>query len=754
MAGGGFIAELRRRNVIRVAIAYVVAGWLLAQVVELAADAFAAPDWVLKLLITLLAIGLVPTLVFAWVYELTPEGIRKESQIPPADSITAHTARKLDLAVIGLLVAAMGLFAVVHLGGVGKRLEPEAAAGQPAGQERVTDVTGPAGAPELSVAVLPFVNMSADPENEYFADGLSEELLNALAQIGELKVAGRTSSFHFKGRNEDLRQIGELLGVANILEGSVRRQGERVRITAQLIQASDGFHLWSETYDRRMDDIFAVQDEISEAVAGALRVTLLGEAGVKAARSQVIEPEAYSRFIAARARIASRDSGKVLEAIEMLRRITVETPDYAPAHAWLAIAAILARFNDRTLTVEEARRLAEPAVERALAIDPDDDYVLAAQGLVLRAEGRLDLDPEKLNASTQALRRAIEINPENVDALYWLAINLIEEEHFDEAGRLLDQALAIDPLARVARGRRINAYQLQGRHEQAAEFARKSIAISPEPWFFYTWPAIGELERGRPERGLLWLRMAEDGAVGQAAQVIAFRFWLHVALGSRAGGAADALEAMASIGPPFSDRAMAARHSWVGDYAAALQVLEAAARRDGEDDWRFDIFATAIQSGDCQRAGAIEAVAEQKRRWMEGTPTIHALNESESTWMALCMLGQGEESAARGLLRAALDYYRPVPGRFDRVDLRLHRTAALALLGDTGAALEELADYHENGFGPINGGLLDWPIDEDVRFASLHDDPEFKRIVAAIRARNAERLEALRSGELTLDSPL
>jgi TolB-like protein len=750
----GFFAELRRRNVIRVALAYVVASWLLVQVVELAADAFGAPDWVLKLLITLLAIGIVPTLVFAWVYELTPEGIRRESDISPAESITAHTAKKLDLAVIGLLVVAMGLFGVVHLGGVGRVAETGTVAVEEPGRQAPPEVaTAPGAAPDLSIAVLPFVNMSADPENEYFADGLSEELLNVLAQIRELKVAGRTSSFHFKGRNEDLRQIGETLGVANILEGSVRRQGDRVRITAQLVQASDGFHLWSDTYDRKMDDIFAIQDEISEAVASALRVTLLGESVTRASKSQVIAPEVYSRFIAAKARIATRDSGKVLEAIEMLKRITGEAPDYAPAYAWLGIAAVLAMYNDQTLTAEETRQLGEPAVERALAIDPDDDYALAAQGLLLRAEGRLDYDPATLAAATRALRRAVEINPENVDALYWLAIDLIEDESFEEAGRLLDQALAIDPLARVARGRRINAYQLQGEFGKAAEVATKSIAIISDTWFLYTWPAIGEIERGRPERGLLWLQMADAGDARGTPQVLGMTLTLRTSIGDEAG-ARSASETLEAMGAPFSDRARASRHGWNADYAAALEVLEAAARRDGEDDWRYDIFATSIQSGDCDRAMSFEDVSTLKRRWMERDPVIDSLNEWESTWMGLCMLRGGEEAAARNLLRAALGYYQPRPGRFDRSDMRLHRVAALALLGESQEALGELADYHEDGFGVTSAAGVSWPIDRDVRFASLHDDPEFKRILAAIRARNTERLAALRSGELTLDSPL
>jgi TolB-like protein len=750
----GFFAELRRRNVIRVALGYVVAGWLLVQVVEIAADAFGAPDWVLKLLITLLAIGLVPTLVFAWVYELTPDGIRRESDIPPSESNTAHTAKKLDLAVIGLLIAAMGLFAIVHLGGVGRKSEPETAAVEtpaPGGDE----VTAPAAgdAPQHSIAVLPFVNMSADPENEYFADGLSEELLNVLAQIKGLKVAGRTSSFHFKGRNEDLRQIGETLGVANILEGSVRRQGDRVRITAQLVQASDGFHLWSETYDRNLDDIFAIQDEISEAVAGALRVTLLGESRAPTSATQAINPEVYSRFIAARARIATRDGGKVLEALEMLRQVTAEAPEYAPAHAWRGIAAILAWSNDSTLSAEEALGLAETSVGKALEIAPDDDYALAAQGLLLRAQGRIDYSAEKLDRSTQAFRRSIEINPENVDAFYWLAINLIEEESYEEAGRLLDESLAIDPLARVARGRLINAYQRLGEFDRAADVARKSINIAADVWFFHSWPAIGETERGRPERGLLWLKTADDGSPVTQPQFAQMRLMLYRHLEDSAGQTA-AREDLVRLGPPFSDTAELDRSLEGSDYAGALSMLEALARRDGVADWGADIFIISIQSGDCERAADVEGIDRLVSRWTVDDPLVGPLDEYESTWLAYCMLQAGEDAQAGKLLRAALDFYRPRSGRFDRADLRLRRVAALALLGQSGRALEEFRDYYEAGFGLATDAFVRWPLDQDVRFASLHKDPEFKRIMAAIRARNAERVMAFESGALTLESPL
>ncbi|MEJ2513595.1 MAG: tetratricopeptide repeat protein [Gammaproteobacteria bacterium] len=754
-----FFSELRRRNVIRVGIAYVVASWLLVQVMELAADAFGAPDWVLKLLITLLAVGLLPLLIFAWVYEFTPEGLRRESDIQPDESITAHTAKKLDLAVIVLLVAALGVFSAVHFGGIGRVDEPAAVAAQDENPDTVADEQPAAGgAPELSIAVLPFANMSPEPENEYFADGLSEELLNVLARIDGLKVAGRTSSFHFKGRNEDLRQIGETLGVANILEGSVRRQGDRVRITAQLIQASDGFHLWSETYDREMDDIFAIQDEISEAVASALRVTLLGDPAGSgspnaAPGDRSIDPEVYSRFIAAKARIGTRDPQKVLEAVGILKEVTEQAPGFAPGYAALAVAALLAWNNDRTLTAEEALSLAAPAVDRAEQLAPDDDYVLAAKGLLLMYQGGLEQNPALREAATSALRRAIALNPENVDARYWLATDLmILEEDFGEAARLLDEALAIDPLARVARAQRINAYQQQGDFEAAARLAEQSVDLFPQTWFFYMWPAFGELQRGRPDRAIVWVERGRR-AVPDSTRLASLAVWSRASL-EDGPGLSSALDAQQALGGASAEEARIQRHIVDGDYDAALALIETAAERDGVGDWSYMLVSLAVQTGDCERAMSLEIIRSLLERWRGPDPAADPVDTLYLLPLSHCLRASGDGQTAKQLAEAALAEARPVSGQFDGADMRLNRVAALAATGDIQPALVELQEYYEDGFGAACrlGELV--PLDTDVVFGPLHDQPEFQRIMAEIRARNTERLAVLRSGELTLDSPL
>jgi TolB-like protein len=261
-----FFKELRRRNVIKVAAAYLVVSWLIMQVAEVLIPALHLPDWVLTATLYFLAIGFLPALIGAWAFELTPEGIRREKKVDPEQSITTQTGRKLDFLVIGLLAVGI-IYLMIDKFWLEDGVET-AATVSPQGEVVEAEEVAP------SIAVLPFVNMSADADNEYFSDGVSEEILNVLTGIENLKVTARTSAFSYKGSKLKIDEIARELGVNHILEGSVRKSGDQVRVTAQLIRADGGFHLWSETYDRKLDNIFAIQDEIAGEIAAALQVTL------------------------------------------------------------------------------------------------------------------------------------------------------------------------------------------------------------------------------------------------------------------------------------------------------------------------------------------------------------------------------------------------------------------------------------------------------------------------------------------------
>ena len=272
-----FFTELKRRNVIRVGLAYLLIAWVLLQAADFALDLIDAPNWVIQALFVIAAIGLPAVAVFAWVFEMTPEGIKREADIDRSQSITPHTGRKLDRVIIGALALAVAYLLVdkLYLGEHGGAEPGGALATQVAATTPDTEATD--AAPQLaSVAVLPFVNMSNDPDNEYFSDGLTETLLHMLAQLPDLKVAARTSSFAFKGRNTAIEEVAATLGVAHVLEGSVQKAGDRVRVTAQLIRAEDGFHVWSQNYTEPLEDIFAIQDTIAGQVADALGASLAG----------------------------------------------------------------------------------------------------------------------------------------------------------------------------------------------------------------------------------------------------------------------------------------------------------------------------------------------------------------------------------------------------------------------------------------------------------------------------------------------
>ena len=289
--------ELKRRNVFRVGIAYSVAAWLLIQVTDIVFPRIGLPDSAVTLVIALLAIGFIPAVIFAWAFEMTPDGIKREKDVDRSKSITPTTGRKLDRMIIGVLVVLVGYLLVDKL-----VLQEPATINEPVemqvSQEQDTLVTEPAeeATNEQSVAVLPFVSMSSGEDDTYFADGLTEEILNSLARLPELLVTARTSSFHFKDKNIPVPEIAATLGVEHVVEGSVRRSGEQVRITAQLIRAEDGFHLWSDTYDRTLEDVFAVQEDIAENIAETLDVVLNEEKRQRMRDARIEDVEAFIAY--------------------------------------------------------------------------------------------------------------------------------------------------------------------------------------------------------------------------------------------------------------------------------------------------------------------------------------------------------------------------------------------------------------------------------------------------------------------------
>jgi TolB-like protein/Tfp pilus assembly protein PilF len=472
----GFIEELKRRNVFRVGLAYVIASWLIIQVLEIVLESFGSPEWVMKTVLVILACGLPLALIFAWAFELTPEGIKREKDVDRSQSITPQTGRKLDFAIIGILAVAVVILLVDRFTGVKTGSDPVSLDGTVATETKEGKLEPtPLSAPAKSIAVLPFVNMSSDPEQEFFSDGISEEILNALARVQDLQVAGRTSSFAFKGENQDLRKIGETLGVENILEGSVRKSGNTVRITAQLIRVDNGFHLWSDTYDRELDNVFAIQDEIAQAILREMKATLLGDEQMVTTQTQTA---AYENYLLARQRIYDRTESSLKLAVDSLQEAIAADPNYAPALAQLGIAyLLLSKENYGDIPNTEAGAKAIPLIDRALELDPQLADALAARGLYASS---FELDHD---AAIDWLERALAINPSLANASIWLALTLEVKGKVQEAIRIYEAAYQRDPLNTVPLNNLVVDYNNTGQTERSLallERAQENLGISPE----------------------------------------------------------------------------------------------------------------------------------------------------------------------------------------------------------------------------------------------------------------------------------
>ncbi len=476
--------------------AYVVLSWLLAQVAEMAAETFFAPEWVMKMLVTLLALGLPLALFFAWAFELTPEGLKKEKNVDRSQSITNQTGRKLDFTVIAILVLALGYFAF-------DKFIQSTAQVTTAPQTVEEIVTKP---DEKSIAVLPFVNMSDDSGNEYFSDGISEEILNALAKIKQLKVAGRTSSFAFKGKNQDLRQIGATLGVENILEGSVRKSGTKIRITAQLVQVEDGFHLWSETYDRELTDVFAIQDEIAAAILKQLKAQLIGEELETIAATQT-NTEAYELYLLAKQRMYERTGPIIESAAELLDRAIAIDPQYAPAYAQRGIATFLlsegtGSYGD--IPRERAQAQGKLYLDKALELNPNLAEAWAGLGLYYEQQ------PTGSKKAIEVLNKALAMNPSMIDASNWLHNALMSEGRPAEAKQIVMGMIDRDPLYRPGIRNAINKFIDFGEQEQAWAFLDRIRPLVPNDGVIKSSEAALHLSQGNVAEGLVLAEKAED----------------------------------------------------------------------------------------------------------------------------------------------------------------------------------------------------------------------------------------------------
>jgi len=566
------LSELKRRNVIRMAGLYLVGAWLLTQVASTILPLFDAPSWIARTVVVLLAIGFTPALVFAWIFELTPSGLKRDVDVTPQESIAPETAQRMNRLIIAVLILAVLYFGVDKF-----VLAPSREA---EGSARASK----ADASTQSIAVLPFVNMSSDKEQDYFSDGLSEELLNQLAQIPQLRVIARTSSFSFKGKEADVATIARALDVANVLEGSVRKSGTTLRITAQLIRASDSSHLWSETYDRALTDVFKVQDEISTEVVAALKLKLLPDQRI-ANTQRTRNVEAYEQFLIGEMAYRSSDSKGVPNALLAFQRAVELDPSYV--NAWVGLALAQGYSADYAPDMEaRAARLAEmrKTLAHAIEVDPEFGPAYAMRASVRRSQ--LDW----AGADADARRAARLAGSHLVMMSIYTATSLMfdyrsELDNPDTAIADAREATRVDPLASqawVMHGFRLWIF---GHPDEARPSLQHALSLqSDERWALFTLGAI-ELRAGNIDDAAAYFQRAPD----------AFRF-TGMAMVAHARGDSresmrllDELQTLYSVGFAYQ---IAQVHAWRGEETKAFDWLgKAFQQRDfGIMRMRFDPF--------------------------------------------------------------------------------------------------------------------------------------------------------------------
>jgi TolB-like protein/Flp pilus assembly protein TadD len=478
-----FFSELRRRNVYKVAVAYAVAGWALAQGIAQVFPVFGVPNWIIQLIVLLIVIGFPIALVLAWAFELTPEGLKRTEDVDLSRPQLKSQAW-IYVAVIGAVLS-IGLFFLGRY---------TAGNATPRHSEAATATS------QKSIAVLPLVNESGDPGDEYFSDGLSEELIAALAQINGLKVIGRSSSFRFKDRHEEPKAIGEKLGVSTLLEGTVRKQGDKVRIVAELVNAADGIELWTRTFDRELKDIFAVQEEIARAVAESLKVTLLGSDSTQ--RSAPKNVEAHNAYLQGHFHFQRRNLEDYRKAVGYFDQAIRLDPDYALAYAERSEAWTF--IGDLTGQHEPAWSKARSDAEKAVAIAPTLAEARAALGWV-----RFFVD-WKFTEGLSELKRAKELSPTNPTANDLLARVILYLGRLDEAERQARQAVELDPLSVIAQGNLARVLLFAGKLDEADAAARKAAELQPASASSHRWQVVAAVLRGNRETALREAQLEPD----------------------------------------------------------------------------------------------------------------------------------------------------------------------------------------------------------------------------------------------------
>jgi len=696
-----FFNELKRRKVFKVAVAYIIVSWLLLQVSDTLAPALLLPGWIQSAVAFILILGFPIALVFAWALELSPDGLKLESSRDSGNTNKpARGTSKLDVVTMVLLLVALAYFSY------GRFVLDEPGQDEVDAIDISTLIDDDSGAEPAStelnksIVVLPFLNMSSDDEQEYFSDGISEELLNLLAKIPELRVISRTSAFYYKGKNTTIEKISDELNVAYVLEGSVRKSGNKLRITAQLIDARTDTHLWSETFDRELKNIFVIQDEISAAIVDALKDSLELQIETTPRAAAYINTEAHDAYLRGRYLLLQRTRSSIEGAVKNFEKAIEIHPGYALAHAELAVANLLLSRVPGSygeLTDSEAQARAQPHAEQAFKLDPSLAEAQAAMGLVLKRQGQFE----------QALvhyRRAIEINPSYSDAYTWLGWLLYRDlGNYVEGIAVREKALRYDPLSRPAIINYMGILLLSDRFEEASRELEKIATVYPD--IYAIWKGnISAQKNGQLAARALGYLSAMKIANGLARTSLTTLSYTFARLGLED-------EALALFNPPLSSTL-----SILGRHEGAVAVANERVLEDPTSLNNLGRQAQALASGGYYT----RARPVLENLWQQSNKKLVSFGTFEfDDAVALTVIRQAAGAETEELVMAIDDHIRRLREVGDNRQANYEAGIAAFLTGERERGLALIAEEVENGrYLPLQHAYLQ----------TLYDDPGFAQI--------------------------
>ncbi len=707
------IEELKRRNVLRVAATYAVIAWIIIEAGSVLLPTFGASESVFQTYVIVVVAGFLVSMVVAWVFEVTPEGVKLEKNVDHSESITPTTRRRLDFIFVGLLVIALGISVTLNVTGM-----------------RNANVAPPAAVVDRSsIAVLPFTSRSTDPQNQLFADGIHDDLLTRLANVSALKVISRTSVMEYRDTTKNLREIGEELGVGVVLEGAVQRVGDSVRINAQLIDATTDEHIWAKSYDRQlsMANLFAIQSEISAEIAWAMSAALTDEEQLRLANIPTDSLAAYNLYTQGRDNLYKRLLDTMQKAREQFEAAIALDPDYAEAYNGLAESVLLLLNNHQAISANEAFDIAEVAVNKALSLNPDLADAHATLGLLKSMMWQVNRSGPGLEEAAASFVTALDLNPNNASAYMWFASARATQQRIEEAIELYHESLRVDPLGKIPYANLPGMYAQRGQNEEALKLYVKAVEIHPDWPTAYQNLAFHLNGLGRLDEAVAWAVKGKELSVDPIAGSPIIFAYIEF-------GEYEKIPAVFSdvtAGHPMYEIGLSMEKALRADYDGAARVMEDTIE-GGENPRRIQLALVttfSMLAGDFDKARKYSELLNPEFA-ADAELQVDAFTVANLVSYSYILQNQGENRRANELLDMALSVVQTLP----RMGLNGHGirdVQILALQGKTLAALAALRDAIDEGFrGTVasNG----WPMVVDPYLNSLRDQPGFQALVGEL----------------------